>query len=620
MELKAKFAKVVGTPKEGRDSWVVVEDSFFLLLEILGPPDFPVASRGKEIIETIFADYHNLSQKNLANLKTLVDKIEPEVGVSLSLILGVKLGKVFYLVCRGAGQVFIRRQGKFAPILNQEGSASGIIEDKDVFLLTSPRLAEVVSSEEIKTVFDNLSVAELAESITSLVHRAEDTSGVASLILEFEKIEKEEWEEETPAPVTGGALAGKEEEVGTKIWRHLSSIIYHLKSILQRSSALYLRTPQGEEERQLAEKKRTIFWVALILVILLILSIVFGIGKRQMSQKESRFAQTYELASHQYEEGKALLGLNNVRATTLLQEAKNALSQAKKDFGKGTAEVKKIEELLEKIEQGMEEASQVYKIAPEVFLDLGLIKEGGEGRNFTIYGENLIILDKKVSSLYQVNIKSKSSQILAGGEKIVGATLVALGEDRAYVLTNEGINEIELKTKNLKLKIKKDSDWGEIVDMASFGGNLYLLDKTKSNIWKYIGGEAGFSEKRNYLTGEYNLSNAISMAIDGSVWLTTDRILKFTQGEQDSFDPQAGGQGLTPPLTTNLVIFTSDETKDLYVLDEKNKRIVVLGKDELYKSQYIFEGVGEVSDMVVSEAEKKILLLSGSKIYSLGLK
>ncbi|TSC53110.1 MAG: Uncharacterized protein LiPW16_488, partial [Microgenomates group bacterium LiPW_16] len=348
--------------------------------------------------------------------------------------------------------------------------------------------------------------------------------------------------------------------------------------------------------------------------------IILGIGKKERGKKESRFSQIYEVTLHQYEEGKALLGLNNLRAVTLLGEAKTSLGQLRKDFGKGSPEAKKIEELLAKIEQGVEEASQVFKLAPDVFLDLGLVKEGGEGQNLAIYGETILVSDNKNSSLYQITVKSKSSQILAGGGTITGASLVALGENKAYVLTNEGIVEIELKTKNLRLKIKKDSEWGEIKALNFFAGNLYLLDKTKSSIWKYVGGEAEFSPKRNYLTDEYDLSNSSSMAIDGSVWLTTEKILKFIQGKQDSFDPPAGGQGLEQPLGTNLLIFTSDETKNLYILDKTNNRVVVLDKTGTYKSQYIWEGIGEVSDLVVSEGERKIFLLSGSKIYTLELK
>lgn len=582
MELKVNFAKIVGTPKEGRDSWVEVVDGLFLVLEIVGPR--------KEIIDEISESYKSLPQKNLANLEGLVREIVIEEGVSLSLVAGMQIGKVFYLVCRGGGKVILRREGKFGIILEGKGSASGLLEDKDVLVLASPRFWEIVSFEEVKNVFDHFSASELAEGLTPLVHRAEDTSGVACLILQFEKIEKEEWEEEveeTPA-FSGEAGFGEAKENSRQM---------------------------TEEER----KKRVVFWVAVILVILLGVSIIFGLGKKVKTQRESRFSQTYELASHQYEEGKALLGLNNLRATTLLTEAKTSLGQLKSIFGKGSPEAKKIEELLTKIEQGLAETSQVFKIQPEIFLDLGLIKEGGEGQRLAINEDIMAVLDNKNSSLYQVIVPSKSSQILAGGDKITGATLVALGEEMAYVLTNEGITEVELKNKSTRVVIEKDSDWGEIVDMVSFAGNLYLLDKTNEKIWKYTGSESGSFRKSIYSDHDRGLNrdNLSSMAIDGSVWLAgKGKISKFVQGKEEVF----AIQGLDQPLGQDLAVFSSAETKNLYFFDKANKRIVVLEKTGTYKSQYILEGVGEIKDMVVSEGEKKVFLLSGSKIYEIGIK
>ncbi|MBI4999749.1 hypothetical protein HZB97_03205 [Candidatus Gottesmanbacteria bacterium] len=585
MELKASFAKIVGMPKEGRDSWTHVSDGLFLVLEINGPVDFPVAQKGKEIIAALSQAYKNLPQKNLASMESLAREIKIE-GADLSLILGAQIGKVFYLVCRKGGKIIARREGKFGIILETEGSASGILQDKDIFVLASPRFNEVVSFEEAKAIFNNFSPAELAEGLTPLVHRAEDTSGVACLILQFAKIE-EEWN-------IGETEDGRQ--------KNLSSIIYHLKSILK-------HPPQGEEEK----KKRIVFWVALILVILLGASIIFGFGKKVKTQKESRFKQTYEVTLHQYEEGKALLGLNNLRATTLFGEAKTSLSKLKKDFGKNSAEAKKIEELLGKIEQELEAASQVFKVAPEVFLDLGLIKEGGEGQRLAISGEKMVVLDNKNSSLYQVIVPSKSSQILAGGEDFRGSSQITISEGGVYVLTEKGILKEKLEIGNWKLEIGKDSDWGEIVGMESFGGNLYLLGK--STIWKYVGGEAGFSGKRNYLAEESSLANVSSMAIDGSVWLTTDKVLKFTQGREESF----AIQGLEQPLGKELLLFVSDETKDLYILDKTNKRVVVLEKNGNYKSQYIWENLSGITDMVVTEG-KKIFLLSGSKIYEIEIK
>lgn len=620
MKLRASFAKIVGTPTAERDSWVNTFDGLFLVLEVSGPLEFPVASLGKKIIEETCSDFQGLQEKKLTTLKRLVEELrieEPEV--SLSLVLGAQVGKVLYLICHiggpptgRVGRVILKRGDKIGMILEGQGCASGILEDKDIVILASPRFSEIVSPEEIYQLTDNFSPPELAERLAPLLHRAQDTSGAAALILQFASPtvnEEEEWGEEK----TWESQMITQERKSDAL-KYFVSPLRFLRAALMGRFAPKPWIIQGEEER----KKRVTLWVAVILVILLGVSIFLGLKKKEKSKIESRFNQTYQSALHQYEEGKALLGLNNQRAITLFGEGKEALLKINKDFQKGTREAKEIEELLAEIGKGLEETKQAYKLTPLVFFDLGLIKEGSEGEDLEIKGEQLIILDKKNSSLYQIEVGSKSSQILAGGEDFSNSTQLAVPEGWTYVLAERGILKVKIGSREWRMEIGRDKDWGEIVDMATFAGNLYLLDKTNGKIWKYIGNEAGFSEKRNYLVGDHlpSLSASSSIAIDGSVWLTTEKILKFTQGRQESFEIA----GLDQPLGTILLIFTSDETKNLYVLDRQNNRIVVLEKNGNYKSQYLLENLGGISDVVVDETNKAIFLLSGSKIYQIELK
>ena len=108
------------------------------------------------------------------------------------------------------------------------------------------------------------------------------------------------------------------------------------------------------------------------------------------------------------------------------------------------------------------------------------------------------------------------------------------------------------------------------------------------------------------------------MAIDGSIWLLRQdgKILKFSQGSPEAF----GVAGLDKPFSSPSVIYTDSEAENLYILDKGNSRIVVLTKGGEYQGQYIWEGIKEASDMVVSEKEEKIFLLSGEKIYKIDIK
>ena len=192
--------------------------------------------------------------------------------------------------------------------------------------------------------------------------------------------------------------------------------------------------------------------------------------------------------------------------------------------------------------------------------------------------------------------------------------------ERVYVLSSSGIHKIDLSDKKtVPLVIKKSDEWGAISSMVSFGGNLYLLDTQKSRIWKYIATDKGFSELREYLNPDtiLDLTNATGMAIDGSVWIGTKegKIVRFTQGKENTFIIQ----GVEPDLGKDLTVYTSDEVKNIYILDRQDKRIVMLDKDGLYQAQYSWTGNIFPSAFFVSEELKKIFLLIDGKFYSIDL-
>jgi len=145
-----------------------------------------------------------------------------------------------------------------------------------------------------------------------------------------------------------------------------------------------------------------------------------------------------------------------------------------------------------------------------------------------------------------------------------------------------------------------------------------LLDK-KGEIWKYPAMETGYGVYRLWLEGDKpDFSDAVAMAIDGSVWVLKENgtILKFTQGGRDSFTLA----GLDKPLNNPTALFTDDDQENLYVLDKGNSRVLVINKSGEYHSQYRWQGLGEVTQLMASEEAKKILLLSGNKVYEIEIK
>ncbi len=107
------------------------------------------------------------------------------------------------------------------------------------------------------------------------------------------------------------------------------------------------------------------------------------------------------------------------------------------------------------------------------------------------------------------------------------------------------------------------------------------------------------------------------MIIDGSVWLgsTNGTLSRFSGGKENSITPQ----GVEPKFGKNLQVFTTDESKNVYVMDSDNSQVVTWDKDGAYMAQYVWGSSFAPTGFVVSEKTKRILLLSSGKIYTIGL-
>ena len=199
------------------------------------------------------------------------------------------------------------------------------------------------------------------------------------------------------------------------------------------------------------------------------------------------------------------------------------------------------------------------------------------------------------------------------------AKFITIHGDQIYILHSDGVASIDLVNKVSKVVIKKDDSWGQISGIVAFAGNIYLLDKGSDQIAKYIKTDDGFSQKYDYITQDTkpDLVNTQNMSIDGSVWLLSGgEIIKFTQGRIDNFKTQ----GMLGNISASALIFTSDESKKIYILDKDKGAIIAIAKDGNYEATYQWPQLKKSTSFVVSEKEKKIFVLIGSKIYAIELK
>ncbi len=529
-----------------------------------------------------------------------------------TILITVPVGNILYIVLRGAGDVYLKRGHEFAQLLHGAGEISGEVKIGDTLLLTSAEFSKAIHRNELTQVFDHLPPAEVAERLTLLLHEKEYGEGSAAVILQINDTRDLE------IPDTRVHMAPAQD--AKTPMRSLASYVHprNLRNLRRYLSPMYIKS-SIRRIRSHPKKATAIFTIALAAIFGI--SVLFGIWKQATRVKNQSVVNTINDAQHALDEGIALLSLNPVKGRQRLVTAKQLLDPLRTSVSTRSDEGVQVANLYREVTDNLTLAIQIYNVKPELFFDAGLVKKDGKIYSIGLEDTIMGITDQVTKTAYALDVTSKNTQIVGGGQIYTGLSYVAIHGANVYVLTDSGINQVRLTDKKTTANVvKKDPQWGSISALVSFGGNLYLLDNEKSRIWKYVATDTGFSDTREYLNPDTlpDLGRATSMAIDGSVWIGTadGNIMKFTQGRTDTFVPQ----GVDPAFGENLTVYTSDTTTNLYVLDGAKKRVVVLDKDGTYVAQYVWQDAVTPTQLAVSESQKKIYLLAAGNLYAIGLK
>jgi hypothetical protein len=359
--------------------------------------------------------------------------------------------------------------------------------------------------------------------------------------------------------------------------------------------------------------------IAGVVISLFVISVLLGFRHQTSTVQQGKTAEVIAQAQYAFDTGMQLLDLNPVKGREQLTHARDLLAPlvGKKNSG----DTKKIKELYAAVTDNLTRAMHVVKETPELFFDAALVKPGASISDMSYFEGKFGLLDGRGKTVFSLDAANKNGIIVGGGESFANPTQVAAYGDKLYVLTDTGITAIRLSDKKaVPNVIPKAPEWGTIMDMEDFGGNLYLLDSTKSRIWKYVATEKGFTELREYLNPDAfpDLGRSVSMAIDGSVWLGTldGKVNRFTTGKENTY----AVQGLDTSLGRRVMAYVDDTAKSVYFLDSTNYRVVVFDKDGFYLGQYVWDNGMLPQGIAVSEELKKIFLLADGKIYAMVMK
>lgn len=566
---------------------------------------------GRKLLSRLHEEYFgNLSEKPFSALKAATEKIYEEfkeVWGDVEICVCAIVDNVVYSASGGGASVLIYRDGGLATILasNSEGVivASGFPKNDDVIILGTHLFGKSVSQLDLKAALsqDNLNLA--LEAIAPIVHSDENLGSLGAIMIKFG--ETSEISEFVPAVSVSPAPPIKN---NFDLKQKLSSIISFVANKMPQKQ-IYIRG--GMDDEVTSQSKKVTFSVAIILLIVLIVSIGFGIRQKGINETKSKYQGMLDTAIADVDDAISLASVSPDKSRELFIASEEKLKTIEALKVKDS----KITELKQKIESSRASVLGEYSSTPELFLDLSLLSSGFKGDEVSASGGNIFILDKNGKKIVSVTISSKKSKVVAGPGVIDQVDSLASYESSAFILTSDGIYEID-SSKNKVI----EKSWDGSALIRAFAGNIYVLDKSANAIYRYAGTGTTFGDKQNWLAAgsASDFSMARQWVIDGSIYILNpnSKVLKYSLGSPQSFKIN----GAVPEIGSVDAIYASDETEFVYFLDRAGKRVVVTDKKGGYKAQYINDEVGNATNLVVSEKDKKIILLSNDKLLSIEIK
>lgn len=600
--MKLKIAQVVGLNTDQKaaqvTSTVADQENAFLALLILSCDDaFTKGRQGLSELSDFYFDFQGTSAEKLkATFEEANKKFSAEGEHHL--VVAAISSKVLYLIGKGEVEVYLKREGKLSQLLSvgaPEQLISGFIQPEDRLLLSTKSLSLFLGEDLSKSLSLPINVFE--EEITSKVGTSElEEQGLAGLLMEVEA--------DQPATAIPTLASQAEEEPRIQF---SGNILDKIRSLWSPSLTRFF--PTSGRGR-------------LILAIMLILIIGFGVGLKYKSslnqQRQQVFNQTLQAAKDDFNAAKGLSTLNPAEAKAKLDSAKDKVNKALA-IKPSDSEAQNLKKQIDEQSSTILQQSTVSEFP--LFLDMDLVKKNFKAQQMSLSAGKLLLLDPAAKTLVVLDIAKKSHQILAGSEQLGEANFASLNGGLAFVYSKDkGVLRVDTTNQKLTTVAKKNSDWGNILDLYAFASNVYLLDLGKNMIWKYLPTSEGYSDKREYLSKntKVDFSGSLRMQIESSVYVLKSggEILRFTRGDKDNFSLGGLDKGVKDPKS----FFVSSDTDNLYLLDSGNSRLLVLTKTGAYKGQIIGDKFAQASDLVVDEKGKKVYLLEGPKIYSVDLK
>ena len=514
-------------------------------------------------------------------------------------------------VARGGISILLLRGGARITLLSytedEQKAVSGFIKPGDIFILGTKEFFDVIPDTVLLPSVSSRDPESISEFLSPMLD-VHDDGKIGALFLKVEEPMQAPERIYSRLPQKMPDESTREEIEDQEIIEPYSTGIVDEEHSVERIGPSLSEKPLYLKARMplsLRTQKKTPMILGAIFVLFLIGSILFGNKKLEEKKKEEAFQGKVTEIEGKLTESVNLAHINPVRARELFGEAKDELNSISSD----EAHKDQIAELQKKESDFQKEVLGEENAELSLFVDLSLLSDGFSAGEVTTDNGNMYIFDSENKKLSKVSLSSKRAEIIAGPQVLEDIKSITSYVDVVYGLGKRGVEKLPSGA-----VIINDGYVDALI--GSYAGNVYILDKRESQVYRYPGASI---PKSNWLTEgvETNLEDAKEMIIDGTIWVLKEsgELKRFSNGNPVVFSLY----GAVPPVTHPSSFYTDENSDNLYVLDPENSRIVVATKGGEFVNQYVADELKSAQFIAVSEKDKKIFIVTKDKVFGMNI-
>jgi hypothetical protein len=457
--------------------------------------------------------------------------------------------------------------------------ASGNLEPGDKFLLTLDRLQRYLSVRQIESLISTTNDDEMMDNIESSISKQLEARIGCLLLVVENTVEKKSENQSSMSRSLLNILKGRGFMVDSITKKNLYIVLFFLSLILVFGS--YVSFTRVLEIRQMETYNAMLDEARLI------------VSTAKSQTDKSRAAFTLKSAEDKLDKLKDVKSLSK------------QINNLKSEISETYASIDNV---------------RLFK-QPEILVDLDQNYPGSFVKSLAVLDNNLNVF---TDSFKLESLSSFIKDPIAYSNKIditqatfmpyLVANIILDSDSNVYSFENNSLINLDLNKVNIS----------SVDYIQSYGRRLYILDTENKQIYKSQRVRNILSTPSQYFAAPIDdLENAISMSIDGSVYVAFNdaSIKQYYQGSENVFF-KLESEPLTK-ITSIDTMFTDFDHDYLYILESKGNRIVRFYKqndgDLDYVDQISFPDVRDAKYMYVDYNSSKIYLANDKKVYLLNV-